>query len=200
MDELAQEAYGPLGDPSRHLTKRELDLGLRSLSAAPKNDGRLVLVVRRLGNGSREELAHVRLTPEEGVPGDGWKRRPPRNPETQLAVMRHDVARLIANGQLLTVFGDNLFVDLDISADNLPTGSLLSVGDAIVEVTPKPHDGCSKFKGRFGPDALAFVGAPPTRHQNLRGIYWKVVRAGNAALGAPIQVLSRPAVGSSPPT
>ena len=77
--------------------------------------------------------------------------------------MRRDVAELIANGQPLSVFGDNLFVEFDISAANLPAGTRLRVGEAVVEVTPLPHDGCRKFHGRFGQDALRFVQAPATR-------------------------------------
>jgi MOSC domain-containing protein YiiM len=126
------------------------------------------------------------------VTGDGWSRRPPRDPEAQLAVMRRDVAELIAGGQPLTVFGDNLFVDLDISAANLPLSTLIRVGEAVVEVSAKPHDGCLKFKGRFGQDALRFVQATRTRDQNLRGIYWRVIEPGEVEVGAAIQVLSRP--------
>jgi MOSC domain-containing protein YiiM len=106
--------------------------------------------------------------------------------------MRRDVAELIAAGQPLTLFGDNLFVDLDVSAANLPAGTRLRVGGALVEVTPKPHDGCHKFKGRFGGDALRFVSARATRDQNLRGIYWAVVEPGEARVGDPVRVLLRP--------
>jgi MOSC domain-containing protein YiiM len=87
--------------------------------------------------------------------------------------------------------GDNLFVDLDISASNLPLGTRLRVGQALVEVTPKPHNGCLKFKERFGQDALRWVNAKPTRDQNLRGLYWKVIDAGEAAVGDPIELVSR---------
>jgi MOSC domain-containing protein YiiM len=151
----------------------------------------LTLIVRRRPDGVRETPARVQLTTHQGVPGDRWERATPDLPDAQLTVMRREVAELIANGQPLTVFGDNLFVDLDISTDNLPTGSRLSVGAAILEVTPKPHNGCIKFKGRFGGDALFFVNAVPTRPQNLRGVYWRVVEPGAAAVGSPIQVLSR---------
>ena len=106
--------------------------------------------------------------------------------------MQTFVARLIANGQPLTTFGDNLFVELDLSAANLPTGTRLAVGQAIVEVTPKPHNGCSKFDARFGHDALRFVQAPATRAENRRGIYWKVVTAGEVAVGDAVRVLRRP--------
>jgi MOSC domain-containing protein YiiM len=190
--ELRKEAYGPEGDASRHLPLSDLEAALRALTPAPTEAGRVALIVRRRADGVRETPERVQLTPEEGVPGDGWSRRPPRDPEGQLAVMRRDVAELIAHGQPLSLFGDNLFVDLDISAGNLPTGTRLRVGQALVEVTPKPHDGCIKFKGRFGLEALRFVQAKPTRDQNLRGIYWKVTQPGDVHVGAPIEVLSRP--------
>jgi hypothetical protein len=190
--ELAKESYGPPGDPTRHLPLQALEAGLRGLPALPPDTGRLALVVRRHADGSREILERVALSTSEAVPGDGWNRRPPRDPEAQLAVMRRDVAELIANGQPLDLFGDNLFVDLDISAGNLPVGTRLRVGEATVEVTAKAHNGCKKFHARFGPDALRFVSAKPTRDQNLRGIYWRVIEAGEIYAGAPIRVVSRP--------
>ncbi len=171
-----------------------LEAGLRALPEPPRECGRLILIVRRRADGGRETPDRVRLTPEAGVTGDDWIRRPPRNPEAQIAVMQQGVAELIAHGQPLTVFGDNLFVDLDISAVNLPTGTRLRVGEAVVEVTPLPHNGCAKFKGRFGDDAVRFVQAPHTRHQNLRGIYWRVINSGEAGVGASIQVLARAGV------
>lgn len=106
--------------------------------------------------------------------------------------MQTSIARLIANGQAMTTFGDNLFVELDLSAANLPTGTRLAVGESIVEVTPKPHNGCSKFEARFGRDALRFVQAPATRPENRRGIYWKVVTEGEVAVGDAVRVLHRP--------
>jgi MOSC domain-containing protein YiiM len=136
------------------------------------------------------------LTPEEGVPGDEWNRRNPRHPEAQLTVMRRDVAELVGNGQPLTTSGDNLIIELDVSAANLPVGTRLRVGEAVVEVTPKPHNGCQKFARRFGEDGVRFVQAAATRHLNLRGIYWRVVQAGEAGVGARIEVLSRPDAGA----
>lgn len=192
MVEVLPEDYGPRGDSSRHLTLGDLAAGLRRLAEAPRDSGRVRLIVRRRADGVRETPEHVWLSLEEGVPGDRWSRRPPRNPEAQLAVMRREVAELIANGQPLTVFGDNLFVDLDISAANLPVRARLRVGRAIVEVTPKPHNGCIKFEARFGADALRFVQANVTRDQNFRGVYWKVIEPGEVRIDDEIQVLSRP--------
>jgi MOSC domain-containing protein YiiM len=191
MTELRKEAYGPVGDATRHRTLEELQAGLRALPRAPRDQGAVALIVCRQADGVRMTPGEVHLSRDEGVPGDGWSRRPPRDPDGQIAVIRRDVAELIANGQPLTVFGDNFVVDLDLSAGNLPPGARLSVGDAVVEVTAKPHNGCLKFRDRFGKDALFLVQAPETRDRNLRGIYWKVVQAGRVAAAAPIRVLSR---------
>jgi hypothetical protein len=124
-------------------------------------------------------------------PTDSGRVALPRDPDAPLAVMRRDVAELIANGQPLTLFGDNLFVELDLSAANLPVGARLRLGEAEAVVTAKPHNGCRKFNGRFGQDALRFVQQRPTRDQNFRGIYWKTIASGEVAVGDPIQVISR---------
>lgn len=79
-----------------------------------------------------------------------------------------------------------------LSVEKIPVGTRLRIGQAIVEVSPKPRNGCSKFQRRFGSGALRFVNAPATRHLNLRGLYWRVIEPGEARVGDVIQVLSRP--------
>jgi MOSC domain-containing protein YiiM len=133
----------------------------------------------------------VRLTIHGGVDGDAWARRDDPRPEAQITVMQRSVAELIANGQPLSLFGDNLFLDLDISSSNLPTGSRLRLGTALLEVTPKWHKGCKRFLSRFGEDALRFVGHPETRQRNLRGIYVRVIGDGVAAPGDTVEVVER---------
>lgn len=189
MSEAHADEPGPTGDPVRHLPRAELDGRLVALPQPPQHRGMLRLIVRRRKDGTRATPEEVVLTKEEGVPGDAWARRPPRDPQAQIAVMRYDIAELIANGQPLTLFGDNLFVDLDLSGPNLCTGRRIRVGHAIVEVSPKPHNGCLKFKARFGDDAFRFVQALPTRAENRRGIYWRVVESGRVRLGDMIDVL-----------
>ena len=139
-----------LGDPARFLTLDALERGLDALGDAPRDTGRVALLVRRVEAGRREILGRVELSPEGGVAGDAWGRRPERDPEMQIAVMQAGVAQLIANGQPLTLFGDSLFLELDLSSHNLPAGSRLFVGGTLLEVTAMPHNGCRKFQARFG--------------------------------------------------
>jgi hypothetical protein len=180
-----------VGDPARFLTAAELDAALQGLPDSPKDLGHCSLIVSRRDGGRRETPERIRLTVDGGVTGDAWSRRDGRRSESQITVMELAVAELIANGQPLTLFGDNLFLDLDLSSGNLPTGSRLLVGRALVEVTPKPHNGCRKFQSRFGEDATRFVVEPDTRHRNLRGIYVRVIEEGEAGPGDRVEVLSR---------
>jgi MOSC domain-containing protein YiiM len=181
-----------VGDPERFLPFERLRRDLELLAAIAADRGRVARIVRRRELGRREAPASLRLTPELGVPGDAWIERGRPDPAGQIAVMQLDVATLIANGQPLDLFGDNLFLELDLSAANLPIGSRVRIGGATLEITPKAHNGCSKFRARFGPDALRFVSDPGLRHRNLRGIYMRVIEAGDVSLGDPVEVTSRP--------
>ncbi len=180
-----------VGDPLRFLTLSDLERELHELARSPADSGRVALIVRRVAGGRREILDHVEVSADAGVTGDAWGRKPLRDPEMQIAVMQVDVAQLIANGQPLTLFGDNLILQLDLSASNLPAGTRLRVGSALLEVTPFPHNGCRKFQARFGPDALRFVSMKTLRHRNLRGIYMRVVEPGNVRPGDRVDVLAR---------
>jgi MOSC domain-containing protein YiiM len=181
-----------VGDPVRFRPLAELERMLRDRPPAPADHGRLALVVSRGAGGRRQALPKAVLTSEDGVPGDAWGRTSRKDRDAQLAVMQLDVAELFANGQPLTLFGDNLFLDLDLSSDNLPTGSRVRVGGAVLEVTPKPHTGCRKFRARFGDDALALQAKPELKRRNLRGIYLRVVEAGEVRVDDPAEVVARP--------
>ena len=188
-----------VGDSDRFLSFEELRRAHDASSPVPAHEGRVALIVRRREGGRRELPERLRLTLEAGVPGDAWSARADPDPAGQIAVMQLDVARLIANGQPLELFGDNLLLELDLSRANLPPGSRVRVGGAILEVTPKPHNGCHKFRARFGADALRFVAEPERRHRNLRGIYMRVHEAGEVCVGDPVLVIARPLAGEKPP-
>ena len=181
-----------LGDPSFHRVRATLDELLAELPPAPLDLGRLAWMVRRTEEGGRREsLREAVLDPALGLPGDAWQRRTEPKIEAQLTVMEYEIARMIANGQPLELFGDQLFIDLDLSARNLPIGSRLRIGEALLEVTPKPHNGCKKFRSRFGEDALYFVSDPERRYRNFRGVYMCVIERGVVRVDDEVVVLSR---------
>ena len=168
-----------IGDPARFLSLHELERRLAALGRAPADTGRVILLVRRPGEGLREVLGSVVLVPEEGIPGDRWSLKPNLDPTTQLAVMQRDVAELIANGQPLPLFGDNLFLELDLSVDNLPPGSRLRIGGTVLEVTPTAHTPCGRFRVRFGEDAVRFVAKAELGRRRLRGVYMRALERGH---------------------
>lgn len=181
-----------IGDPVCFRTFEELEQLLNTLSGTPKDNGVVTLLMSRREGGRRELPRSVRLEIDAGMPGDAWGRNPKRKLEAQLATMQTDVAELIANGQPLELAGDNLYLALDLSDGNLPTGSRVRAGGVLLEVTPMPHNGCKKFRARFGEGAQHLVNAPALRHRNLRGIYFRVIEPGTVSVGDPVVLVSRP--------
>jgi MOSC domain-containing protein YiiM len=86
--------------------------------------------------------------------------------------------------------GDQLYVDLDLSAANLPPGTRLAIGSAVLEVTAQPHTGCGKFVERFGLESMKFVNSPVGRELQLRGINARVVESGTVRVGDVVRKLA----------
>jgi MOSC domain-containing protein YiiM len=178
----------------KHLNREELETGLTQL-ASPQDDGVLDLIVRRPTIGAREVLATGALDLREGLVGDNWmtrgsSRTPDKtsHPHMQLNVMNSQVIQLIAQQkERWPLAGDQLFVDLDLSDGNLPPGTRLVIGTAIIEVTPEPHTGCAKFVERFGVEAMKFVNSPTGRALRLRGLNARVVQPGTIRVGDPVK-------------
>jgi len=99
------------------------------------------------------------------------------HPAMQLNLMNSRVIALLAQDkERWQLAGDQFFVDMDLSAENLPLGSRLAIGSALIQVTAQPHTGCKKFAGRFGVDAMRFVNTSMGRKLSLRGINAKVIQ------------------------
>ena len=175
-----------------HLPSDVLIARLRALPPPSADEGAVVLVVARPEPGERTTPARCRLTPEGGVDGDRWHKRENPSVRSQVTMMRADVARVVANGQPLSLFGDNLLVEIDLSPRNLPAGTRLRVGEALCEVTDKPHTGCDKFAARFGADARALTTAEAFLDWRLRGLHVRVIEAGDVAPGDRVRVVWRP--------
>jgi MOSC domain-containing protein YiiM len=179
----------------------ELERALAATAPAPRDAGTVRLLCVRRASGDHLTPDAVEATLRDGLAGDRWaSRERSKDPEGYSAVtlMNADVAALVADGQPIHTAGDNVYVDLDIGVDNLPAGSRLTVGDAILRVSEPPHTGCSTFRDRFGIDALRWVSTPLGRAQRLRGMNCSVERAGTIRVGDAIAVLDRPAAASEP--
>lgn len=177
-----------------HLTESELEQRFSDLRGSPSDSGEITLLLSRPGSGKRNIPVCVLLSRESGMPHDRWAQLPvnDKSGNMQLSVIETAVAELIANSQDLCLFGDNLVINLDISEQNLPIGSVLQAGEARLEVTPEPHTGCDQYQRRFGSAALRYISQLERRGQRLRGVYMKVVQDGAVSIGDKITVLSRP--------
>ncbi len=174
------------------------ELGLDHVRHSPADAGRLEMIVTRPTIDGREVLATAELDPVTGLVGDTWTQRPSRrtpdrspHPECQLTLMNSRAAALIAGERdRWPLAGDQFYVDLDLSEANLPAGTLLALGDAVVEITAEPHRGCAKFSQRFGIAALRLVNSAEGRALRLRGVNARVVRPGSVTAGSTVSKLS----------
>jgi MOSC domain-containing protein YiiM len=183
--------------PVRHLTLAELDAGLRGALTSPKDEGTLELIVRRPALGRRDVLETGELDVVTGLVGDTWNIRASKrtrdgspHPDMQITLMNSRVIAVIAGEKTRWgLAGDQLYVDFDISAENVPPRTRLAIGSAIVEVTDQPHTGCAKFLKRFGVDATKFVNSPRGLALQLRGINARVIEPGRIQTGDRVQKL-----------
>jgi MOSC domain-containing protein YiiM len=142
------------------------------------------MIVRRPGVGLREVVESADLSPEEGMAGDSWKTRLDPESDMQINVMNARAIALVAGERdRWPLAGDQLFVDLDLSTSNLPPGSRLAVGSAVIEITAIPHNGCNKFAARFGIEATRFVNSPLGKDLHLRGLNARIVKSGTVRAG-----------------
>ena len=174
-----------------HLTTEQIEKGLDFVLQSPKDNGFIELIVRRPKVGEREVIEIGELDLEVGLVGDCWKTRGSSrttdgfgHPEMQLTLMNTRVIDLILQDkERWKLAGDQLFVDFDLSEENIPPGTRLSIGTAIIERTEIPHLGCKKFIDRFGKDAMKFVNSDMGKTLNLRGINAKVIKPGTVKRG-----------------
>ncbi|MEX2628149.1 MAG: MOSC domain-containing protein [Ilumatobacteraceae bacterium] len=179
-----------------HATPVDLLAALDHVRDAPREVGTVDLIVRRPAEDRREILDAGELDPAVGLVGDTWIDRGSRrtddgtsHPDMQLNVMSsRAIAALAADPERWALAGDQLYLDLDISHANLPAGTQLAIGDAIIEVTEQPHTGCAKFSRRFGPDAVRWVNSPDGTQLRLRGLNARVVEAGTVRHGDTVAV------------
>ena len=180
---------------SAHLATADIKAGMEDVLASPKERGTLQLIVRRPRVNARETVRSGELDIHEGLVGDNWLKKGNRwrrggDPKRQITLMNWRFARLVAVDENRIQFaGDQLYVDLDLSKENVPPGTRLAVGRAVIEVTAPPHLGCKKFVERFGLDAMNFANSVFGRLNNLRGVNAMVIIGGDISTGDQIEVL-----------
>jgi MOSC domain-containing protein YiiM len=181
----------------RHPIPEHLEAGLADVRQSPSDVGTLELIVRRPAENEREVLDEGSLDLAEGLVGDAWHARGSSrsadggpNPLAQVTVANARLVALVAGTpERMPLAGDQLYVDFDLSEENVPAGTQLAVGEAVLEVTTEPHTGCAKFSARFGSDALRFINSPDGRALHLRGINTRVVTPGVVRTGDTIRKL-----------
>lgn len=173
------------------LSIAELEAGVEHIHQAPKDLGTLQMIVRRPRDNERETVEQGELHLSAGLVGDNWQTRGSKHSadgsadtEAQITVMNARAVALVAREkERWPLAGDQLYVDLDLSEDNLPPGTRLAIGSAILEVSAKPHTGCRKFSERFGVEAMKFFNSPEGKRLHLRGINTKIVQSGTIRVG-----------------
>ncbi len=194
LDRGSPVAGAASSDPARHRSTAELEAALPHIREAPGSTGVIELIVRRPGEDAREVLDVAEINDAEGVAGDTWNQRGSPSspdggphPDAQITIMSaRAAAAVIGPIERWPLAGDQIYADLDISHETLPAGAQLRLGDAILEVTAKPHRGCAKFAARFGRDALRFVNTGEGRDLRMRGVNCRVIRPGTVRPGDPI--------------
>lgn len=165
------------------------DLWYALLPSSPKDEGKVVRCVIRPAHDRRETPESIRVSPERGVELDRWDSDPQRRPGNQVSLVNVHVLRSLAGGEeRMALSGDNLQVDLDLTEQNLPVGTRLSIGSALLEVSADPHRPCKKFHERFGASAVKKVVRANKRGRRGRGLLATVLQAGEIRAGDAIRV------------
>lgn len=178
-----------------HRTTPEIEAALDHVRSAPADGGAVEMIVSRPTPGERAVFPDAVLDPNVGLVGDCWLERGSSSgvdgaahPDRQLTLMNARFAALIAGSRdRWPLAGDQLYVDLDLGEVNLPAGTRLAIGTAVVEISASPHTGCAKFVERFGRDAARFVNTGVGLELRLRGVNAFVVDGGGIATGDPVR-------------
>ena len=186
-------------DVAIHLNTERLEAGLDHIRQSPADVGTLLKIVQRPDIDKREVVEQGMLDVDEGLVGDTWKDRGSTrtpdggpNPEAQVTIINSRALDLMAQSEeRWPLAGDQLVIDIDMSKENLPPGTRLSIGSAAIEISGHPHTGCVKFADRFGKDALRFVSTPLAMDMRLRGVNTRVVQSGTIRAGDTVAKICR---------
>lgn len=160
------------------------------LKKSPRDAGRIVRVCVRPRAGERVAKDEVRVTREHGLEGDRWASDPDRRPGNQVSLINVHAIESLCDGDTSRAIlcGDNLHVDLDLTEANLPVGSTLTIGEAVLEVSADPHRPCKLFVERFGASGAKKVARANRKGRRGRGVLARVLVDGTLRVGDVIHV------------
>jgi hypothetical protein len=148
--------------PVNPVTAEELDAALPSVLAAPRDAGIVRMLCTRPKPNTRSFPEVLTLTRSKGVSDDyhqwqPWLELPDGSPDPRIEVSLADT--------------------------DLPVGTRLSVGTAILRVSDVPNDGCAKWRVRCGRPAYNWIIKPDHLKLRLRGLYALIEQDGEVRLG-----------------
>lgn len=166
------------------------DLWLARLARSPRDQGRVELCVLRPARGERKVVDALAVSPENGIEGDRWLTDAHGRPGNQVSLMNVHVLRSLAGDDVerMALAGDNLIVDLDLTEESLPPGTVLAIGGAELEISTDPHRPCRLFEARFGVTAVKKVKRGNAKGRRSRGVLARCVKAGTIHTGDAIEV------------
>ena len=177
----------------------ELMAALPDILAAPKDNAPVHGLCLRPARGERAFPKRISMTRAGGIPGERWATEPwlrradgSPDPRIQVSILPLRVMDLVWRDREGTPHpGDPIVVDMDLSLANLPSGSLIAAGTAVLRVSDEFNAACAKWKLRYGADARAFIEAPGHAELRLRGVLCSVETDGEVAVGECLRVLRR---------
>lgn len=168
---------------SIHPTRAECDAALTHILDAPKVSAPIDMLCFRPDYGVRSFPDRIQVSVARGIEGERWLRDPwlklpdgRPDPRIQISVLPKRVADLCwRNRDVSPHPGDTLIADLDMTSANMPVGTRLQVGSAVIEVSDVFNNGCAKWYAQYGADSVKWINHRPHRPLRLRGILCRVV-------------------------
>ncbi len=169
-----------------HVSRQECENALEHIATAPLNGAVMDQLCFRSDYGKRAFPETLELTVEQGIIGERWKHSPwlklpdgRPDPRIQVSILSQRVMDLCWCDRENTLHpGDPIVVDMNLSMENLPVGTRLSAGTAVIEVSDKFNTACVKWRDKYGEDSLRWINAPENRPLRLRGALCRIVQDG----------------------
>ena len=174
-----------------HVSFAECEQALDHINRAPLDEAEIDCLCARPDFGTRAFPDKLILTVDHGILGERWTHSPwltlpngDPDPRIQVSILSKRVMDLCWRDRERVIHpGDPFVVDMNLGEANMPVGTRLAIGTAIVEVSDKFNTACVKWRDRYGQDSLHWMNLARNRPYRLRGILCRIVQDGEVKLG-----------------